>query len=387
MADDDVTALLSGKKKRKKHKRKRCRVVKRTKVVHGKRKTVKVRKCKPRKKAKPKPKAPVYVAPAFVPAPPVPPPPAPPRLKTIKSPIAVYQGAFGPAQANRLAWRAGFGPRPGQVAQLAALDLEAAVMSFTRPTGDAPLDGPEPMNGTSPINPASDDGAFNYWLDRMVRSRHQLVERLALVFHDWWATRRDGVNTNAEMLNQTNIFRAHGLGSFRAMTRAVTTDPAMLQFLDGMSNRRGAVNENYGRELMELFTLGADRGAYTRDRRARDRQGAQRLDGDLQQRLDQLALGRAGPLGLQHQDRVRQVRPLHVGGRGRARAHAPAAPVVLRPQALGLLHPGAAGRRDVRRARAPVRRERAADPARCSRRSSARRSSTRARRWSSRRSS
>ena len=261
MADDDVTALLSGKKKRKKHKRKRCRVVKRKKLVHGKRKIVKVRKCKPRKKAKPKP--PVYVAPAFVPAPPVPRPPAPPRLKTIESPIAVYAGVFGPAQANRLAWRAGFGPRPGQVGQLAALDLEAAVMSFTRPTGDAPLDGPEPMNGTSPINPASDDGAFNYWLDRMVRSRHQLVERLALVFHDWWATRRDGVSTNAEMLNQTNIFRAHGLGSFRDMARAVTTDPAMLQFLDGMSNRRGAVNENYGRELMELFTLGADRGAYT----------------------------------------------------------------------------------------------------------------------------
>ena len=262
MADDDVTALLSGKK-RKKHKRKRCRVVKRKKLVHGKRKTVKVRKCKPRKKAKPKPKPPLYVAPAFVPAPPVPRPPAPPRLKTIKSPIAVYAGVFGPAQANRLAWRAGFGPRPGQVGQLAALDLEAAVMSFTRPTGDAPLDGPEPMNGTSPINPASDDGAFNYWLDRMVRSRHQLVERLALVFHDWWATRRDGVSTNAEMLNQTNIFRAHGLGSFRAMARAVTTDPAMLQFLDGMSNRRGAVNENYARELMELSTLGADRGAYS----------------------------------------------------------------------------------------------------------------------------
>ena len=47
------------------------------------------------------------------------------------------------------------------------------------------------------------------------------------------------------------------------MARAVTIDPAMLQFLDGMANRRGAVNENYGRELMELFALGADRGAYT----------------------------------------------------------------------------------------------------------------------------
>ena len=136
-------------------------------------------------------------------------------------------------------------------------------MSFTRPEGQAPLDGPEPRNGANPINPATDEGAFAYWLDRMVRSRHQLVERLALVFHDWWATRRDGVSTNAEMLNQTNIFRAHGLGSFRDMIRAVTIDPAMLQFLNGFQNRRGAVNENYARELMELFTLGADRGAYT----------------------------------------------------------------------------------------------------------------------------
>jgi len=264
MADDVLLALAGAAKKKKKRKRKRCRLVKRTKVIKGKRKVVKVRKCRPKKKPAKKP-APAYnaPAPAPLPAPPVPDPPAPPRLKTIQSPIAVYQGAFGPLQAERLAWRAGFGPRPGQVAQLAAMDLEAAVMSFTRPEGQAPLDGPEPRNGANPINPASDEGAFTYWLDRMVRSRHQLVERLALVFHDWWATRRDGVNTNAEMLNQTNIFRAHGLGSFRDMTRAVTTDPAMLQFLDGMSNRRGAVNENYARELMELFTLGADRGAYT----------------------------------------------------------------------------------------------------------------------------
>jgi len=264
MADDVMALVSAAGKKKKKRKRKRCRVVKRTKLVKGKRKTVKVRKCKPRKKAPAKrPQAPAYQAPPAAPAPPVPAPPAPPRLKTIQSPIAVFQGTFGPHQAERLAWRAGFGPRAGQVAELVALDLEGAVMWFTRPVGQAPLDGPEPRNGAAAINPASDEGAFAYWLDRMVRSRHQLVERLALVFHDWWANRRDGVGTNVEMLNQTNLFRAHGLGSFRDMTRALTTDPAMLQFLDGMANRRGAVNENYARELMELFTLGADRGAYS----------------------------------------------------------------------------------------------------------------------------
>src|SRR5829696_6705485 len=142
---DDVLLALAGAAKKKKRKRKRCRLVKRTKVIKGKRKVVKVRKCRPKKKPAKKP-APAYnaPAPAPLPAPPVPDPPAPPRLKTIQSPIAVYQGVFGPRQAERLAWRAGFGPRPGQVGQLAALDLEAAVMSFTRPVGQAPLDGPEP---------------------------------------------------------------------------------------------------------------------------------------------------------------------------------------------------------------------------------------------------
>src|SRR4029078_1434035 len=90
-----------------------------------------------------------------------------------------------------------------------------------------------------------------------------LRERCELVCHDCGAPRRDGVSTNAEMLNQTNIFRAHGLGSLRAVARAVTTSTARLKSLECTPNRRGAVNENNGRELMELFTRGADRGAST----------------------------------------------------------------------------------------------------------------------------
>ena len=155
-------------------------------------------------------------------------------------------------------------PRPGDVARVAAMDLEEAVLSLTRPTGTAPMTGDAPTVDGAPLSPLDTwYGDHLYWFDRMVRSGHQLVERLALVFHDWWATSNDSVGSNAMMLAQTNIFRAHGLGSFRDMTRAVTTDPAMLVFLNGIDNRRNAVNENYARELMELFTLGADRGAYT----------------------------------------------------------------------------------------------------------------------------
>jgi hypothetical protein len=202
-------------------------------------------------------------SPAPGPAPAVPPPPAPPQHE-ISSPIPMYAGAFGRDQAERLLFRAGFGPRQGDVERLVALGLEGAVVSLTRPVGEAPLIGSEPTVDGAPLSPLDTwYGAHLYWFDRMVRSGHQLVERLALVFHDWWATSNDAVGSNQLMLDQTNVFRTHGLGSFRDMTRAVTIDPAMLVFLNGIDNRKREVNENYARELMELFTLGADRGAYS----------------------------------------------------------------------------------------------------------------------------
>ena len=226
--------------------------------------------CK-KKKRHPKPPSgthPAATRPATPPAPgpaaPVPPPPPPPKLSVIKSPIAVYDGPFGFAQAERLLWRAGFGPRPGQAAALAKLGMEKAVLSLTRPSGTAVMDGPAPTDDGDPIAPYDHYGHdLLYWLDRMVRSRHQLVERLALVFHDWFATSNDAVGSARLMLDQTNLFRANGLGSFKTMVRAITQNPAMILFLDLASNRKGAINENYGRELMELFTLGADRGAYS----------------------------------------------------------------------------------------------------------------------------
>jgi hypothetical protein len=220
--------------KKRRRKRKRCRTVKRVKRVDGVKKVVKVRKCRKRRKPNPgstHPPAPVVAPPAPGPAPEVPPaPPAPSGLATIVSPIGVYAGPFGRAQAERLLWRAGFGPRPGQADALAAMGLEAAVTSLTRPTGVAEMDGPEPTVGGQPFTDPFEEwyGDTLWWFDRMVRSRHQLIERLALVFHDWWATSNDAVGDSELTMTQTNVFRAHGLGSFAEMTRAITVDPAIL---------------------------------------------------------------------------------------------------------------------------------------------------------------
>ena len=182
-------------------------------------------------------------------------------------PAGAYQGPFGLPQALRLINRAGFGPVPGQAEHLASLGLVGAVQSLTRPSGAATLNGPAPVDDDgNPIAPADAWGHDHlWWLDRMVRSSQPLVERIALVFHDWFATSLDGVSKQQQMIDQSNLFRSAGFGSFLDLFKAVTIDPAMLQWLNGNENRKGAPNENYGREMMELFSLGADRGAYSED--------------------------------------------------------------------------------------------------------------------------
>ncbi len=182
-------------------------------------------------------------------------------------PAGAYQGPFGVAQATRLLNRAGFGPVPGQAEGLASMGLVRAVESLTRPSGTANLNGPAPHDDDgNPLAPADLWGHDHlWWLDRMVRSDQPLVERMALVLHDWFATSQASVSKAQQMIDQSNLFRGACFGGFLDLFKAVTKDPAMLQWLNGNENSKYGANENYGREMMELFSLGADRGAYTED--------------------------------------------------------------------------------------------------------------------------
>jgi uncharacterized protein (DUF1800 family) len=180
-----------------------------------------------------------------------------PRKRPPKT--AVYRGHFGRAQAERLLWRAGFGPRRGEVERFAAMGLDRAVRSLTRPKIHS-LSGPAPRVDGAPLAPMDAWGHdVLWWMDRMVRSRAPLAERMTLVWHDWFATSRDSVEPRW-MIKQNELFRSKGMGSFKTLLKAVTTDPAMLVWLNGTQNTRWAPNENYARELQELFTLGAGRG-------------------------------------------------------------------------------------------------------------------------------
>jgi hypothetical protein len=195
---------------------------------------------------------------------PLPKPQDPAAPKSAQS-FGVYSGPFGRIQAKRLLDRAGFGPKQGQAVDVAALGLQGAVHSLTRPSGSANLTGPAPVDGDGLPIATTDSWGHDHlwWLDRMLRSDQQLVERMALVFHDWFATSNDKVDSSQLMIDQSNMFRNGCFGSFQTLLENVTSDPAMLLFLDGAENTKNNPNENYGREVQELFTLGADRGAYT----------------------------------------------------------------------------------------------------------------------------
>ncbi len=98
------------------------------------------------------------------------------------------------------------------------------------------------------------------WMLRLADTNYPLLEKMTLFWHGHFACRSD-IPYFSMQLN--NVQRAHALGSFRTLLLAVSKTPAMLQYLNNQQNRKGHPNENFARELMELFTIG--RGNYTED--------------------------------------------------------------------------------------------------------------------------
>jgi uncharacterized protein (DUF1800 family) len=96
-----------------------------------------------------------------------------------------------------------------------------------------------------------------WWLDRMVRTRRPLLEKMTLFWHDHFATSlaKDGVTIEL-MCEQNDLLRDNALGNFEQMLREISRDPAMLVWLDLIYNRKSSPNENWARELLELFTFG-----------------------------------------------------------------------------------------------------------------------------------
>ena len=158
--------------------------------------------------------------------------------------------------------RAGFGATRDELEALVEDGYEAAVDGLLDP---GPADAmPEDIIRRYHVDQSElriqGAGAAN-WLYKMVSTSAPLEEKIALFWHSLFATGERKVNNLKTMISQVDMFRRHGLGSFRTLLLELSRDPAMLYWLDNNENHGDAVNENYGRELLELFSMGV--GNYT----------------------------------------------------------------------------------------------------------------------------
>jgi len=229
--------------------------------------------------------------------------PGPAAWKDDLAPITAAEWNYD--RAAHLLAHAGFGGAPDEIEKLAALGLEGAVRSLvhyenipnpklqpfvesglwdptlnffpdSRPEAtDRALKTGSSMGvenkptGNRPIQPAAD--RFFYWLratmletrrlgywwaNRMLQTKHPVEEKMALLWHGHFATHENKVRDYRKMLQQIDLFEKHATGNLRDLALQVAQNPAMLYFLDAQYNVKGAPNENFAREVMELFTMG-----------------------------------------------------------------------------------------------------------------------------------
>ena len=208
-------------------------------------------------------------------------------------------------KAAHLLERAGFGSTPEEIDAFANMSMQEAVARLVRFSGiedddlpdfqhsgvfDTGLDPFPPSrpattelakangqalgievkpSGNRPIQPVVNnffywlrasrletDRVAYWWANRMLTSNKPLQEKLALFWHGHFATNEDKVRDYRKMLRQIRIFHEKGMGDFENLLQAISKDPAMLTFLDAGVNIKGSPNENFAREIMELFTMG-----------------------------------------------------------------------------------------------------------------------------------
>ena len=186
-------------------------------------------------------------------------------------PFVPFTGAWTARSAAHLLRRAGFGASPAELARVAALTNASAVAEMLHVADRSPEAAPGPTSGRllpDDPSPAERDARLasraTAWLDRMVSTPAPLREKLTLFLHGHFATAANEKDVDPEqMVDQIALLRAHALGNWRDLTLAVSRDPAMLKWLDGAQSVAAHPNENFARELLELFTLGV--GNYGED--------------------------------------------------------------------------------------------------------------------------
>jgi uncharacterized protein (DUF1800 family) len=189
--------------------------------------------------------------------------------------LAVQAQPLGLERGRSFLTRTGFAPTPAEVARFAPLTQAQAVelvLRETATTATTPAPGwidermlpPRELRALSEAERMEEQRRAvrnglelrGWWLREMVATRSPLTERMTLFWHNHFVAAQPKVRYAQLMYRQNVLLREHALGNFGTLLHLVARDPAMLIYLDGVQNRRGQPNENFAREVMELFTLG-----------------------------------------------------------------------------------------------------------------------------------
>ena len=164
--------------------------------------------------------------------------------------------------ATHLLWRAQFGATVSEIDRAHKESLSKNLGRLLTPQPESEeFQIVEPLLRETAYDTGSISDLQAWWLYRMHYSANPLTEKLALFWHNHFATSSAKVRSVPHMAAQNDLFRSESLGSFRKMLHGMAKDVAMLIWLDGNANRKRQANENFAREVLELFSLGE--GNYT----------------------------------------------------------------------------------------------------------------------------
>lgn len=207
-----------------------------------------------------------------------------PNFRTLSG-LNNYAGAFGNMQLVHLLKRTLFGVKQADILAYAGKPLNTVVDALLTP-GTAPSPPVNNYNdsnytdanvpaGQTWVNAPYTDGTADsrrttsykaWWLGRMLNQRQTIEEKMVLFWHNHFSTQTANIGDARYEYKHNALLRQYALGNFKQLVKQITTDPAMLRYLNGYQNVKTSPNENYGRELQELFTIGkGPNSKYTED--------------------------------------------------------------------------------------------------------------------------
>ena len=162
--------------------------------------------------------------------------------------------------------RAGFGATPDELDAAVEMGYEATLEGLLDPVGNGDVELPVDLIRRYFVDQSdlrNQQACAAHWMYQLVHTRTPLREKMCLFWHRVFATGASKLIQGRVVLNQIDMFRKYGMGRFDELLLQLSKDPSMLMWLDNQDNHAHSINENYGREILELFAMGV--GNYTED--------------------------------------------------------------------------------------------------------------------------